>query len=499
MTETPAKPTLQYTILGLLFAWALIAQLTVSAFVIYSSATSSQHVEAPFTTRSETVQILHLAPPFRNSGLKIGDEIIAENGIPVEGAEQLDNTMFHLRPGDTLTLAVHRRVNGHWETRTISIKPNPAHPDTVSWSFLLGSLVVLPLSCVLLGFYIAFARPTDPLAWITLGMLISFGQLVGAGGYWVIWPPWREIFYIYHALLNDLWPAGLVLFAFYFPVPFDFVRRRRWLIWLAAAPLLTFALIELYMGYFEGNHMSAIRPLADFLDRIENPIRILFGCYIAAFFAQLGIKSGTLKTPDARRRMRVMWAGSFVALTPVFLVILSEVGLLPPFPFWLVTICLLMLVFFPLTLAYVIVVQRAMDVRMVIRSGVRYALASTGVKIARTVLIAATIILSVNLALRSHRTWAAILIGIAGAILIAGLRRLLARLTLWMDRRFFREAYNAELVLTDLSNSVASIRNKRPLVEIVANRIADTLHVSRIAMLLERGNLFQPAYALGFG
>ncbi len=28
-----------------------------------------------------------------------------------------------------------------------------------------------------------------------------------------------------------------------------------------------------------------------------------------------------------------------------------------------------------------------------------------------------------------------------------------------MDRRFFREAYNAELILTDLGNSVAGIRD----------------------------------------
>jgi phosphoserine phosphatase RsbU/P len=120
-------------------------------------------------------------------------------------------------------------------------------------------------------------------------------------------------------------------------------------------------------------------------------------------------------------------------------------------------------------------------------------------KIARTVLIVATVILSVHFAVQTHDTLAAILIGVSGAVLISTFRRLTAKLILWMDRRFFREAYNAELVLTDLSKSVATIRDTRALLETVARRIADSLHVSRIAMFLERGNFYQPAYALGYG
>ncbi|HTU48779.1 MAG TPA: SpoIIE family protein phosphatase [Bryobacteraceae bacterium] len=497
--ERPPKPTWQYAILGVLFAWALIAQLTIAAWVVYSEATAAQHAAAPFTNRSQTVEILRLSSGYEHSGLQVGDEILALNGQPVLGAEQLENILFNARPGETLAVTVRRSVHGRPETRIVPVFLHMGSKDVNSWIFLLGVIVLFPLSCVLLGFYIAFARPTDPLAWITLGMLVSFGQLVGVGGYWVIWSPWREIFLTYHSLLSDLWPAWMVLFAFYFPVPFTFIRRHRWLNWIAAAPLLALCAIEVYLAWQEGNHMRQIRPIVDFFDHLENPFRILFTCYIFAFFALLGAKSGTLKTPDTRRRMRVMSVGCSLALIPLFLVLLSEIRILPPFPQWLVTVCLLMLVFFPLTMAYVIVVQRAMDVRMVIRSGVRYALASTGVKIARVVLIAVIITICVNLALRSHATWAAILIGVAGAALIAGFRRLTFKLTLWMDRRFFREAYNAELVLTDLSNSVATIRDTRSLLETVARRIADSLHVSRIAMLLERGNLYQPAYALGYG
>ncbi len=66
----------------------------------------------------------------------------------------------------------------------------------------------------------------------------------------------------------------------------------------------------------------------------------------------------------------VMMTGCSLALTPLLLVVLAEIKIIPPLPDWATTTCFLMLMFFPITMAYVIVVQRAMDVRMVIRSGV---------------------------------------------------------------------------------------------------------------------------------
>ncbi len=53
--------------------------------------------------------------------------------------------------------------------------------------------------------------------------------------------------------------------------------------------------------------------------------------------------------------------------------------------------------------------------------------------------------------------------------------RLGERLRTWTDRRFFREAYNAEQVLSELSDQVRSMVETRPLIETVAARIADTL------------------------
>ncbi len=498
--DQPRRPTLQYAILCVLLAWALNAQLSVSAWDFYSEATTANHAGWPFSPRVDTVQIAHLPSGYEHSGLQIGDEIIGLNGESIHGFNQIDPVLFNARPGDNLLVTVDRHANGRRNRVTISVRLHAGQADPATWTLLIGVVFLLPMSCLLLGFYIAFARPRDPLAWITLAMLVSIGQLVTfATGFRNVWSPWRELFLAYHNLLQDFWPAGMLLFAFYFPVPFNFVQRHRWLSWVVAGPIALFCVVTAYMEYMAGNHIQQVRALADFMDRIENPIRILIAVYVFAFFILLGVKRGGLTAPDARRRMHVMAFGCSLALTPLLFLILSEIRVLPPFPFWLVVLCLVMLVFFPFTLAYVIVVQRAMDVRMVIRSGVRYAVASTGVRILRIILITAIVIVCVNLSIRLQNIWAGILIGIAGFVLVSGLQRLLGRFSLWMDRRFFREAYNAEIVLTELTNSVARIRDKRALLETVARRITDSLHVSRIAMLLERGNCFQPAYALGYG
>ncbi len=199
-----------------------------------------------------------------------------------------------------------------------------------------------------------------------------------------------------------------------------------------------------------------------------------------------------MKTPDAKRRLSVMIAGCSAALVPLLPVVFLKL------PVWLETICLLMVVFFPITMAYVIVVQRAMDIRMVVRSGVRYALAANGIKVLRIVLVSALVLVTIELEQQSSHRWEGILIAIAGVALIVAVGRLARRMSTWMDRRFFREAYNAELILTDLGSSVAGIRDVKTLLQTVARRISVSLHVDRIAVLLDKGSRYEPAYALGF-
>ncbi len=77
-------------------------------------------------------------------------------------------------------------------------------------------------------------------------------------------------------------------------------------------------------------------------------------------------------------------------------------------------------------------------------------------------------------------------------------RRILQALGAWVDRRFFREAYNAEQLLVELSDQVRSIIEPGPLLATVAERISQSLHVPKIAVLTDASTFYEPAYAIGF-
>src|SRR5262249_48901362 len=149
--------------------------------------------------------------------------------------------------------------------------------------------------------------------------------------------------------------------------------------------------------------------LAVWLDHLWQPApnRILFlhMVCIGCFFAVIAHKTSNATSRDSRRRLFLLYAGAMVSLSPTLIVIIANLfrgvpAFTPSTPF--VLSFLLMIVLFPLTIAYVIVVERAMDVRVAIRQGLQYLLASKGLTIIRLVL-SAVVIVAVVVSFRDQR------------------------------------------------------------------------------------------------
>jgi sigma-B regulation protein RsbU (phosphoserine phosphatase) len=225
---------------------------------------------------------------------------------------------------------------------------------------------------------------------------------------------------------------------------------------------------------------------------------------IGAFFASVGFRAGTAAAPDARRRLRLLIWGSGIGLTPIWFVVLyalfsgQDFGEGVPVP--LLIAIFLLLALFPVTLAYVIVVERAMDVRAVVRQGLQYALARRGIAALQFVASLIMMLLVLNLVRDptvnrpqsiSYLGW-----GVTFIVLANTVARRAGR---WIDRRFFREAVDAERVLSELSDEVRTIVEQDRLLDTVTRRSADALHVPRVAVLLEQGGGFGVAHAHGFG
>jgi sigma-B regulation protein RsbU (phosphoserine phosphatase) len=168
--------------------------------------------------------------------------------------------------------------------------------------------------------------------------------------------------------------------------------------------------------------------------------------------------------------------------------------------YWIRSAGALFFMIAPLTLAYVVVVQRALDVRVLLRIGSRYALARATLWVLQIALLA---VIGIRLFLpmferrvpQPSDVWAALVFLVLIIALRFGVGK---RLEQWLDRRFFREAYNAEVMLNELSDEVRRFTETKPLLETVARTVCDTLHIRQIAMLLRHGDAFHLEQALGF-
>src|SRR5262249_46882138 len=152
-------------------------------------------------------------------------------------------------------------------------------------------------------------------------------------------------------------------------------RRWPWIKWLVITPIAAFALLATVDNVADADNYGMTSALR-WLDHPLGDVAFVLGMVsISGYFSFLGSKLGASKSHDAKRRLRLLMTGSCIAMTPLFIVALY--GLFKGFEsvperLWIPAI--LLIAVFPLTLAYVIVVQRALDLRVVIRQGLQYAL-----------------------------------------------------------------------------------------------------------------------------
>ena len=130
------------------------------------------------------------------------------------------------------------------------------------------------------------------------------------------------------------------------------------------------------------------------------------------------------------------------------------------------------------------------SIRFLIRRSVRYLLVSHGFRLlqALSILAALSFVLTGSRIAFIDRYGnradivASILVTIATIALLTVLNR---RVMTAIDRRFFREAYNAELILTELGEAIPTLPKTKHLVELVAKKIGDALHPENVTVFLD--------------
>jgi sigma-B regulation protein RsbU (phosphoserine phosphatase) len=496
-----------YLLLAVVFIPAMAYQVAFSVSSVQFRRHYEQQIDRPFAVRHGSDRFSFVEKAMADAGIHIGDQLVEVEGEPYRGAAQVARILADKRPGDRLAIKVQASGRTEAATRNVPLVSAGQEALPLTGWLVVGVLTIFtPMFCVALGFFVAMIRPRDPLAWLLLALMLSFAQMstTGIGGMSRLleWPDGlRPAAMFYREFFGNTWQIWILLFGVYFPDRLTWDRRWPWLKWIIIGPIAVHAVGDALIATGDVENFRTFAWLLPITQPLGRVTFFMSMAAVSSFFAMIWMKIGQTSSPDARRRLLLLINGTSLALTPLFILVLY--GLLGnrieslPDAVWIP--CVLMLALFPITLAYVIVVQRALDVRVVIRQGLRYALAKRAMLIVQVIAMSAvffgSLFLATDPARNRPRKITAIGFGIAAAIWI---RRGSESLRGRIDRRFFREAYDAEQILSDLGDQVRTMVETGPLLETVARQISVSLHVPHVAMLVKDDGHYQPAYELGY-
>jgi sigma-B regulation protein RsbU (phosphoserine phosphatase) len=451
--------------LALLFAVVAVVEVRLTGSTIV------------FVARPETV---HYRLPISDSlvvnaasfgGLLRGDQVVAVDGVAVQSRWQVHQQVIRRPVGEPVPVTVERGG-----VRVVVEAPTKSWPmGMAERAFTLVQNVVTPWVAILLGFFVVWRRPLDRMAWVVL--LIMLGQMNYS--YLFFTDAWGAGMAGLLRLTYQIWQRlGDVAWLWF---GFDFCAGRRlwpWLRWPLSIAILAQGIQTTWAGV-AGLHFPQWLPAAQ---AVRLPVGVwvcVAWCSILLGFANLIYRLSGETVPDTRRRLRVLLTGMVLGRGPLLLL---DIAFLfgRPITTWpaLVWAPAVGMGYFlvPLTFAYVLIVDRAMDVGVVVRQGLQYAFARRGVEVLRTVLVFLPLVTVEN-------RWAAIGWSLL-ALLAVG--PVVERLHGWIDRRFFREAVQAEQVLTDISQPLRLLTDPAEVLRVVAERVSSALHVTEVRTWLAR-------------
>lgn len=149
-----------------------------------------------------------------------------------------------------------------------------------------------------------------------------------------------------------------------------------------------------------------------------------------------------------------------------------------------------------LLITYAISRYHLLDLSLIVRKGLVYSL-STGL-----VVIGYLLIVFLGADLFELVGGARLLMALVVAFLVAALLQPgRDRIQAWVDRVFFREKYDAAVMLQRLSRQVASLLDLRQLAELILDEITQTMQVSKVVLLIrdKETGMYAPLAERGFG
>jgi sigma-B regulation protein RsbU (phosphoserine phosphatase) len=444
--------------------------------------------------RGLAVTVGQVRPDGPAVALESGDEILALGGREsrrgvasgMKGQEDVFRFFAGRPPGP---YAITLRRDGRVRQESLD-----APPYRWGWTLSLGvGRLAIHLLFALSGLALALLRPESKAGLLlTLAFALFIpGDMLGFATEHL--PPLVRALYLgVDALSLFFWPV-LLHFFLVFPEPIPLLERRPSLEKLLYVPTLAVFLVLApvqVLQFSDPDLAFATLREAVWLRRVMGALWVGSTALGLLVLVANYVRSGRA----ARRRLRVAVAGALAGFFPLLVLMgsgaFAELQRLPiEVTRGLSLLCLVTLPLVPLAFGYAILRHDVIPLRVLLRRGLRYLLVSRGVIVLEALLVLGL----VAFALTGSRgrfvdglgPRADILVAlVVGSFGMLVLHRQNRRVRGAIDRRFFREAYDARRVLTSLSEAVREVKDAPALVGLVAGRVRDALYPECVRLYL---------------
>jgi DNA-binding winged helix-turn-helix (wHTH) protein len=425
------------------------------------------------------------------AGLQRNDRVVTVEGQRVRNLADWQAISTNLVGGRTYRLEIERGNQRLESMLSIGTIPQSAFWTTWDWEEFLAARMTQLLE-LLLALLIAFRLPGDLAARVgalflaTLSVSNPFPPYGFAAAIRQFPLPVSVLLWMI-AVSAALASPFFFVFGLVFPRP---LLRGRWP-WLLAC-LFALALVPpvAYDGYyvvFRPDRLTGLMP-----DWFLQVVLMVVLAYIVGGVVAMVVNYRRLRDPNERRRLRVLLAGlgvAWLSAVPLILYLYLPGGaklLGPYFSSHVSSLVSLFYLAFPISFAYAILRHRLFDIRVMIRQGIKYALSR---RFVLSLVPACGAVLLLDLYVHRAQTIGAILQERGWGYLLLGCLAAVAhkKREPWMkalDRRFFREHYDAQRLLGEVVEKVRKAGSIERVGPNVVAQIEAALHPEFAEMLV---------------
>jgi sigma-B regulation protein RsbU (phosphoserine phosphatase) len=411
--------------------------------------------------------------------LRVGDEVVSLNVEPPGACRLINRRMCAARPGTTYKLTVRR--GGQTLEFDLATAANPLG----GWFFDLA-LHLVSLVFPLTGLAVFLLKPDNKQAWLLALMLGSFTSLITGGI--PLAPTWLESIARFARFFHIAFFPLCLHFFLFFPERGPWARRFPRLEFWIYLPFLSVMFPFIAIVRLGGEDILAKVPGIKVIGQLIYPFAI---GYLIAGLAAL-IFCYWAADANNKRRTRVVVAGCGIGILTLLIALGGgwyRFNLKYPEFFDLITyfypVAFLLI---PLSFVYAIVRHQVIPVSLIIRRSARYVLVSRGAILLDVIAVGFSVAAVLTYIFNRIRP-PVIVIGLVSAAVgvvtwkVAGglhdryLRPLI-------DRRFFRQSYDAHQIIAELTGELRTVTGLPQLLELVSTKIQTALQTVNVTIFL---------------